>query len=119
MRLDGSHHCRRMESVGYVGAIHSATPYCKYGRTSGVTCGIYSRYYTGAWQGGPSGGFPLIKGDVQMARDGDSGGPVFEDYGTKVSAIGTVIGYTGTGGLELVVYPVDRFSTYGVTIVTQ
>jgi hypothetical protein len=54
-----------------------------------------------------------------MARDGDSGGPVFEDYGTKVSAIGTVIGYTGTVGLELVVYPVDRSSNTGVTVVTQ
>lgn len=106
------------KSVGYVGTLHSATPYCKYGRTTGVTCGIYSRTYTGPWQTFSSGTFPLIKGDVQMARDGDSGGPVFEDYGTKVSAIGTTIGYTG-GGLELVVYPVDRFSSYGVAVVTQ
>lgn len=54
-----------------------------------------------------------------MAMSGDSGGPVFEDYGSSASAIGTVIGYTGTGGRELVVYPVGRFATYGVSVVTQ
>jgi hypothetical protein len=104
------------KAVKYVGTLHSATPYCKYGKTTGVTCGTYSRTYTGAWKGG-TGTFPLIKGSVQMALEGDSGGPVFEDYGTNVSAIGTVIGHINN--LELVVYPVDRFSTYGVTVATQ
>lgn len=106
------------KSVSSVGTIHAATPYCKYGRTTGVTCGIYSRTYTGPWQSFSSGTFPLIQGNVQMARDGDSGGPVFEDRGSSVAATGTVIGFTG-GGRELVVYPVQRFASQGVSIVTQ
>lgn len=70
------------------------------------------------WQTFSYSSFPLLKGDVQMALSGDSGGPVFDDAGTKAGAIGTVVGYTG-GGLELVVYPISRPSNYGLTVVTQ
>jgi hypothetical protein len=53
-----------------------------------------------------------------MALEGDSGGPVFEDYGSKVAAIGTVIGYTG-GGLSLSFTRSLGSQTRGWNVVTQ
>ncbi|WP_260483738.1 hypothetical protein [Sphingomicrobium flavum] len=106
------------KAVGAVWDFHSATPYCKYGKITKITCGVYSRVYEGPWEGGSYSWFPLVKGDVQMSLVGDSGGPVFEDYGSKVAAIGTTVGHTG-GGKELVVYPINRLSDIGLTVVTQ
>jgi hypothetical protein len=92
---------------------------CKFGITSGYTCGtISSTTYTPAYMaGGPSNFVVVDNPNQEQGLPGDSGGPWFSGE----TAYGTMSGgYDGSGGaLNAAFYmPVDGLIALGVNVVT-
>lgn len=107
-------------AITTVGTLRGALPACKQGITTFYTCGTTGSAmvtYQDA-DGIITGQYWLVarNGGGAMAAQGDSGGPVFASgaaYGTNVAVV-----EGGTFAGQLVVMPVQRFSTLGVTVLT-